>query len=212
MEYVVPVDSRLTILGPAKGKESRPYVLVRCSCGKEKIYRADSVKKGKIKSCGCLMIEKSTERAISRTKHGHARLFRTSTYLTWRSMINRCQDTSKDHCRDYAAKGIAVCERWKSFENFLADMGERPKDHTLDRIDSSKGYEPSNCRWATKKEQSRNRSCTRWIEYDGRRQTLTDWAREIGMSVTGLMGRLDGGMPPEIALTKKSRKGRNAKF
>lgn len=209
MQYVVPAGSRLTILGPAKGKESRPYVLARCKCGSEKVYRADNVVNGKVRSCGCLTVEKSTERALAMTKHGHARLKRSPTYLTWRSMHIRCCGSDKDHYQAYAAKGISVCERWNSFENFLADMGERPEGCTIDRIDSSKGYEPANCRWATKKEQSQNRSCTRWIEFEGRTQTLSDWATEIGISVSGLKDRIDKKkLPLSIALTEKTRKGR----
>lgn len=78
------------------------------------------------------------------------------TYQSWCAMINRCFQPSQPSYQYYGARGITVCERWRSYENFLADMGERPEGMTLDRIDNDLGYEPSNCRWATATEQSRN--------------------------------------------------------
>lgn len=81
----------------------------------------------------------------------------TKTYRCWYNMIQRCQNPKSDSYRKYGAKGISVCDRWLSFENFYSDMGDQPAGETLDRIDSAVGYEPSNCRWATYKTQNRNR-------------------------------------------------------
>lgn len=85
---------------------------------------------------------------------------RTYLYTTWASMIQRCENPNSDGFAGYGARGISVCERWKTFENFAADMGERPSpSHSIDRLDNDKGYSPDNCRWATKQEQVLN---TRW--------------------------------------------------
>lgn len=91
-----------------------------------------------------------------RVRHGQAKA-RTRTYRTWYSMRNRCNNPSNRNYRLYGGRGITVCERWDLFENFLADMGERPEGRSIDRIDPDGNYEPSNCRWATPKEQIHNR-------------------------------------------------------
>lgn len=117
-------------------------------------------------------------------------------------MLQRCHSPSaKDYPR-YGAKGIAVCDRWRfSFENFFADMGHRPTGKSIDRIDNNKGYEPGNCRWATIKEQNRNVSTNRYIEYAGERMLLIEWAERLGMKAVTLHSRLREGWTIERALT-----------
>jgi len=92
------------------------------------------------------------------TRHGHKAGGKSSpTYQTWCEMKRRCQDVNRHDYERYGGRGIKICERWQDFANFLKDMGVRPPGKTLDRVDNSKGYEPSNCRWATRKEQIQNR-------------------------------------------------------
>jgi hypothetical protein len=98
---------------------------------------------------------------------------------------------------DYGGRGISVCERWQSFECFYADMGERPAGTTLDRIDPDGNYEPDNCRWATPKQQNRNRRRTVFLSANGRRQSLSAWAEELGFSHITLYKRYVAGWPDD---------------
>jgi len=102
-------------------------------------------------------------------------------YHSWASMLSRCRSLSHKNYATYGGRGIKVCERWLSFENFLSDMGNPPAGHTLDRIDNNGNYEPSNCRWATRKEQAENRNATTWITINGDKMCLNDWSRWVGL-------------------------------
>lgn len=126
--------------------------LFKCFCGNEFLTRAIWIKNGHTRSCGCL-------KNIVKTKHGHSKKgSRSLTYVTWYNMIQRCFNPKTPKWQYYGGKGVTVCESWKQFKNFLNDMGERPKNTSLDRIDSDKNYEISNCRWATITEQNNNLS------------------------------------------------------
>lgn len=123
-------------------------------------------------------------------KHGHTGSGgkTTPTYRSWRTMLNRCQNPGHEQYKDYGGRGIKVCDRWLSFENFLEDMGERPEGMTLDREDKEKDYEPSNCRWATWKEQAREKRVL--FTHMGVTRSLSDWAEVLGISVSALHHRI----------------------
>jgi hypothetical protein len=123
----------------------------------------------------------------------------------WRQMRYRCSSPNAQEYKNYGGRGIKVCDRWSSFDNFLADMGEPPTNkHTIERVDNNKGYEPGNCKWATYKEQLNNRRGNNLITAFGRTQTLTQWAEEFNLPVTTLKNRLfRAKMKPEDALTAK---------
>jgi len=129
----------------------------------------------------------------------------TPEYCAWVSMRRRCQAKRSPKQSSYIARGITVCERWSEFINFYEDMGPRPSDkHSLDRIDNNGNYEPGNCRWATAKEQNRNRRGLLWITYNGRTQLLADWSRELGIEPSVLSSRIKKGLPEEQIFTPYS--------
>lgn len=137
-------------------------------------------------------------------EHGHGRrgAARSRTYRIWDAMNQRCHNPRSASYAYYGARGIAVCDRWRNFKAFFQDMGECPAGMTIDREDNDRGYGPGNCRWVPMGLQSRNRRSNNVLEHEGRRQCLTDWAREIGMSAPALRSRLKKGMSVSEALTK----------
>lgn len=129
-------------------------------------------------------------------EHGKAG---TRTYRIWSGVLQRCLNKDNPSYEDYGAKGITVCDRWKtSFLNFINDMGECPQGYSLDRIDGSGNYEPSNCRWADDRTQMLNRSSTVWIEYLGDKLCLSDWARRFNMNADTIRRRMKKGLAPEL--------------
>lgn len=141
---------RLTVVRKGPVKNTRQTWVCICECGNEKTATNGDLKKGHVRSCGCLM--------IGNPKHGHAKGNGSPTYRSWRAMMNRCTNKSVRDYEQYGGRGITICERWTdSFEKFLLDMGERPDGCSLDRINSNGNYEPLNCRWATPSEQVKNR-------------------------------------------------------
>lgn len=155
------VFERLTVLNPA-GKRGRNAIsLCRCECGTEKEILNLCLLSGATQSCGCLQRERASIRVKAnppRLKHG---LRGTITYTSWLGMVNRCLNPQCWNYPRYGGCGITVCERWADDEEgilcFIEDMGHRPSPaHSIDRIDSAKGYEPGNCRWATRSQQNQN--------------------------------------------------------
>lgn len=167
------VYSRLTVVAAAGSIKGQGAWMCVCTCGVSKVVTGTHLRRGQVRSCGCLQAE--VMRSVNLT-HG---LTRTPTNITWQSMRARCNLKTHKYYSNYGGKGIKVCERWNDYTKFLADMGERPAGMSLDRIDGNKGYEPSNCQWATRTEQNRNSSQNRMIEYRGKIQCLSAWCEEL---------------------------------
>lgn len=129
----------------------------------------------------------------------------SAIYRVWGAMVERCtKQASKDYAH-YGGRGITVCDRWRKFENFYADMGDRPTGMTLERIDNDGDYEPGNCRWATRREQNLNRRTTQMVTYLGETLCAADWERRFGYGEGVVAGRLRRGWPIERALTQPVR-------
>ena len=151
---------RLRVVAEApNGKKNHARWLCVCDCGKETTVYARGLRKGTTKSCNCLQRELSSIQSKARsTTHGHAsHSNRSREYNTWSTMKTRCLNKNYPKYNNHGGRGITICDRWRhSFENFLADMGPRPKNTSIDRIDVNGNYEPGNCRWATPLQQRHN--------------------------------------------------------
>lgn len=179
-------------------KRGKPgYWFCRCSCGTVRDVFGPSLSKGVSRSCGCLKAEVTAKRNF---RHG---LYRTPGYNSWANMKRRCEDEKSQDFHLYGGRGIRICRRWrKSFLNFIHDMGPKPsRSHSIERIDVNGNYTPKNCKWATPKEQGRNRRDNRKITYNGHTLILMDWARLLGLSGATIQRRLSKGWSPKEALT-----------
>jgi hypothetical protein len=179
---------RLTVLRLASERApgGKAQWVCLCECGNEKTTPGLFLRKGYARSCGCLQREHQQTRSIT---HG---LSRTSEYRIWGLMIDRCTNPNSPTYQHYGARGIQVCERWRKFENFLADMGNRPSpQHSIERKNNAGNYEPQNCKWATKREQTRNRRTSRMLTFEGQTRTVAEWADITGIQSRTIRARLD---------------------
>ncbi len=187
------------------GASSKARWLCKCDCGETSEVFASALTAGLTKSCGCIRREFAQTIADQRRgqwRHGQSG---SRTHRIWCGMTQRCNDPNHRSYPDYGGRGIAVCERWRSFENFLSDMGEAPDTLTLERNEVNLGYSPDNCRWASWEEQANNRRNTFHIEAFGQRKTLSQWSRQTGLTKSSLVYRLARGMRPEEALSMPPR-------
>lgn len=199
---------RLTVLSISHVDNHRvSHVLCKCDCGTEKIVRFSSLSSGGLRSCGCLHREAAKATAVKHcTTHG---MSRSPTYRSWLAMVARCTNPKHNRSHIYSGAGVSVCERWRKFENFLADMGERPEGMSLDRFPDGAGdYGPGNCRWATSRQQALNRRTTRWLNWEGRTESLKDLAGRAGIKRLTLTMRLKRGWSLDKALTTPVRASR----
>lgn len=177
------------------------YWTCKCSCGKELVVSSVLLIHGKSKSCGCLGAE------IRRRAKRHGELIgrhSSKEYIVWCNIQGRCSNPKNTSYDRYGERGIKVCQRWReSFENFLQDMGRAPSpQHSIDRVDNSKDYDPTNCKWSTRLEQANNRRSNVVINYNGERKTLKQWCLQLGIKYSDARKRIqDLKWPPEKAFT-----------
>lgn len=194
--------NRLTVLDYSKASKSERIpskVFCVCECGNRQWASYRDVKHGHTKSCGCYQREATS---LARTTHGYRRrIKKPGMYGVWVTMRRRCNDSKDPKYLSYGARGIRVCKRWSKFENFLEDMGDRPKGMTLERKDNDKGYCKKNCRWATTQEQSRNKQQTVWVEVNGKRMCLKEATDLLGLKYGTIQARIRKGWSKERALS-----------
>jgi hypothetical protein len=171
-----------------------------CYCGREFVAKKSALIRGEQRSCGCY---RAAALARGNRKHGYRD---SPTYRSWKNMKSRCYYEGDKCFAEYGGRGITVCQEWRdNFEAFLRDMGERAAGMTLDRADNDGPYCKENCRWATTKQQNRNRSDTRWIEIGGKRKSLGEWTEIYGVEKNVVQLRINRlGWTPIEALTTPS--------
>ena len=180
---------RLTVLSD----NGHGFAECRCECGTVKGIKKPGLLRGRVVSCGCWSRQRTT-------RHG---MEGSPTYYCWASMLSRCRNPKNKMFHHYGGRGIKVCARWHDFQNFYADMGEKPEGLSIDRWPNNDGdYEPSNCRWATNSQQTRNRRVTLMVEYEGRVMPIVDLAEKFGLSRKLVQARIKRGLSPEEAVSK----------
>ena len=166
---------KLTVIGKGVFAEKAKTWECLCECGNTKFVKTGNLRSGSTQSCGCIRKER-LQKNNPRTTHG---LALTPTYVSWQAMKTRCTNPRYKHYYNYGGRGITFPESWNKFENFLADMGERPAEYTLERIDNDKGYSKENCKWASRKEQAANTRTAKRLTYNNKTMCMLDWSREL---------------------------------
>jgi hypothetical protein len=187
----------LTVIdkGVRPGLRGATMVRCRCDCGDEKLYITANL--GRTLSCRKCGLERGASKIRT-----HGRQPR-DVFRIWGLMRNRCLNKKGEAYVNYGARGIGICERWDSFENFRDDMGPRPSPkHSVERLDNSKDYSPENCKWATMSEQCRNRRSSKLITAFGQTKTVAEWAETAPVNYSTLNQRLVAGWDAEKALTE----------
>lgn len=217
-DLIGQVFGRLTVISESEKKGGSRHWLCRCQCGNEKIFRGNNIVRGHTKSCGCFVVEMMTKHGNSFWPDGRRRYYSrdlkrketsglikkvalsmstgglssTREYKSWRSMLDRCYRQKSPKFNSYGGRGISVCELWrKSFKQFLSDMGPRPLNHSIDRIDNNGNYEPGNCRWADSKTQARNRRSNRKIWWNGENLCVVEVAERLGISHSSVVSKIN---------------------
>jgi len=183
---------RLVVVSRAENRvkpsgQKRTFWNCRCECGSDVAVASDFLKRGLTKSCGCYNRDAARSRRLT---HGQSR---TDTYNVWNTMHSRCENPKVQNYPRYGGRGIKVCERWASYVNFIADMGERPEGGTIERKNNDGNYEPGNCVWATVKCQQNNRSTNVLISALGKTQTIQQWAEELQINPGTIAWRIRNG-------------------
>lgn len=178
--------------------------LCRCDCGNTTIVSGNHLANGHTQSCGCFEKER-TFQGRHVTHGAFSGGTESRTHNSWRLMLARCYDPKNNSFPDYGGRGVTVCDRWKTFENFVEDMAECPPGKTIDRENNAGNYSKENCRWATKLQQANNTRRNRRILVNGETKTLAQWSRDSGINAMTIKNRLNAGWSPERSVQQSPR-------
>lgn len=171
---------RLIVIEFIERKLTHIFFKCKCDCGNYTVVSSNNLRRNHVQSCGCLQRERASNYHF---KHGES-LNKTTEYRTWKLIKYRCSNINDKKYSHYGGRGVTMCKEWmESFETFLKDMGRKPcHNYSIERIDVNGNYDKNNCKWATNYEQNRNKRNNIWLQYNGKRMVLQDWAKEIGVS------------------------------
>ena len=190
------VFGRLTVFCPSVTIARASMWSCVCVCGNSTSVSLSNLKRGWVTSCGCFWRQRIT-------KHG---MSNTTEYRIWQQMIQRCTNPKNQGYIRYGGRGITVCNRWLKFKHFLKDMGLRPsKQHSIERVDNDGGYSPSNCVWATRKDQSRNQTTSKFLVINGVKKSIAQWGEEHGLRPSVIYRRINRGWKTKDLLIKSDR-------
>lgn len=197
--------NKLTVVEFSHKQGNRIYWKCLCNCGNEYTTRADSLKSGHAKSCGCHKRE-SLKNCPRHIIHGERN---SRLYRIWTEIFTRCNNTRNANYKNYGARGITICDEWKDFQTFYdwAISNGYSDGLTVDRIDNDKGYSPDNCRWATIKEQCNNRRTNRVYELNGEKLNIAQIAEKYNLDYQLIWGRLRKGWSIQRAIQPKYSNG-----
>ncbi len=198
-DYTGKRFGRLVVIKRIAKKREKTKYLCECDCGNKHVVAGSCLTNRQSRSCGCLKRQLIIKK---NTTHG---MTGTSEHYIWKAMKDRCGNEKNKCFKDYGGRGITVCARWlSSFENFYSDMGPKPSsNYSIDRKDNDGDYSPENCRWATKKEQTRNARSNHNITFNGHTHCIAEWAEKQGMNYQTLRQRIAKyGWSIERALTE----------
>lgn len=192
---------RLVVQSHAGVKKQKHYWNCLCDCGSTHVTNTNSLTQGHTQSCGCLQAEVM---ARGNVVHG---LSRTPAYTAWLNIRARCENEASPSYKNYGGRGIRVCDRWQSFDNFFADMGQPPSaQHSIERLNNNGNYEPDNCIWATRYQQSRNRRNNVSVTINGETKFISEWCEQYGIALASVHRRLKKGYTMERAITEPKKR------
>lgn len=197
--------------------------LFKCSCGKTFSTQLGAIKNGYIKSCGCVQLKFLEEYNKAKFKHKGCG---TKEYMIWSKIKDRCLNPRYKKFENYGGRGITICKGWKEdFKNFIVDMGKKPGEgYSVERNDNNGNYScghceeciengwVANCRWATRKEQNKNKRSNVYLEFCGKTKTICEWGKEFNLSHSAIRKRLNAGLTIEQALTLPPQPGKSLKL
>lgn len=187
---------RLIVVAYLGKRKCAPIYSCLCDCGSTHVALKSNLIRGDVRSCGCLHHDVLVARNVTH-KMSH-----TVEYRVWTGIMSRCYNPNRKSFANYGGRGISVCSQWHKFENFIVDIGLRTgPDYSIDRIDNNGHYEPGNVRWATKKQQCRNRTSNKLVTAWGHTKTLAEWADFSNVSYDTIKRRLVYGWLPEAAIS-----------